>query len=125
MKYRRRIVWLLLISFLGFSCLAVRLASLQLRQHARYAWAAFSQQTFTVSLEEYPRGRIVDRHGRVLAGGREEKRIVFFASLLPDRQEAARQLSALLGKPVEELERAPEGSRCSPLFSHPGAGSGG
>ncbi|RDV81764.1 peptidoglycan D,D-transpeptidase FtsI family protein [Ammonifex thiophilus] len=105
MKHRRRIAWLLLISFLGFSCLTVRLATLQLRQHARYAWAAFSQQTFTVSLEEYPRGKIVDRCGRVLAGGREEKRIVFFAPLLPDRQEVARQLSALLGKPVKELER--------------------
>ncbi|MGO0122278.1 peptidoglycan D,D-transpeptidase FtsI family protein [Desulfothermobacter acidiphilus] len=85
--------------------LSARLVILQYYRHATYAWGAFCQQACAVALEEYPRGRITDREGRALAGGREERRVAFFGVLLPERGLVARQLSQVLDRPVEEVSR--------------------
>jgi len=73
-----------------FMALFLRLLFLQIIESPRLAAAAQANTVRTV-FEEAPRGRVVDRKGRVLAGNRE-------ADVITVEREAVRQDPALLGR---------------------------
>lgn len=82
---------------LALACCAWRLGSIQLGTHADLAAAAAAQNSVAISLEEFPRGQICDRHGYSLLQPVTAERVVVIPHYITDKRTAARRLAAVLG----------------------------
>jgi len=108
------------IAMLGWglvTCLALlvwRLSVIQIAEHERLAAANARQVSVSVSLEEVPRGNILDRNGVPLTGFERADRIVVIPQLLEDRAKVAEELAAVLDVPRGEVETALESACCLP-----------
>lgn len=85
---------------------------IQVPNGGRYASMALSQNSFCVSLEELPRGDILDRNLIPLTGARWENRVVLFPMVISDRNVVAGELSQILSADVSEINRYLEGGPC-------------
>lgn len=103
-RYKGRLVWFLFGATLLFGGLLLRLAFIQLVDGPGYSCSAFRQQAAVLSLEECPRGGILDRNGVSLTGERWVKRIAVFSELLTDTGSAVAHLSAVLNVPEQEIK---------------------
>lgn len=107
---RKRLIRVFFIFWLCFLGLAVQLWLIQIKEGPRYASLALQQVSRGVSLEEVPRGRILDRNLLPLSGERWEDRIVVFPEALEDRAVVARELAGILGLDLKEVQNYLEGS---------------
>jgi penicillin-binding protein 2 len=104
-----------------FAVLLARLWYLQVLAAPEFVRVAETNRIRFVS-EEAPRGRILDRHGRVLVDNRVVNVVTVSRALLDDADEKAeqdreavlRRLSALLDTPVRDLQRRLADKRFSP-----------
>jgi penicillin-binding protein 2 len=90
-----------------FGVLILRLWSLQVTASAAYVERAERQQVEVVDTPS-PRGEILDRNGRVLAGTRTELAVVVNRKLIPaDAEDAVvQQLAAVLQMPPADIRRS-------------------
>jgi cell division protein FtsI (penicillin-binding protein 3) len=100
----RRLVALLLVFFILFGGLTVKLAQLQAVSPDRYAELARSQRTRQETLPA-SRGDLLDRNGLPLVTSVERKTIWADSRLVEDPLAAAAALSPLLKLDAEELQR--------------------
>lgn len=106
--------YILLFCFLG---LASKLWLIQLINGDLYSCLALEQGSLWVSLEEAPRGKILDRNLLPLTGGETENRLVVFPSVVKDKDEAAGVLAEVLGADGTEIMRYMEGEACCLPYS--------
>ncbi|KJS67098.1 MAG: hypothetical protein JL50_10550 [Peptococcaceae bacterium BICA1-7] len=93
----RRLVWALTILVFFFLAAAARIWYIQVHQGEYYTRMALAGETMQVSLEDYPRGRILDRNLVPLTGSYSANRVVVFPQLLEDPGAVAGRLAALMG----------------------------
>lgn len=103
-RHKRRLVWFLFCAALLFGGLLLRLAFTQLVDGWGYSCSAFRQQAAVLSLEDCPRGGILDRNGVSLTGERWVKKIAVFSELLRDPDSVAAHLAAVLNAPEREIK---------------------
>ena len=99
-----------------FAAMFARLWYLQVMDSRTFVAAATSNQVRFV-YEEAPRGRIVDRQGRVLVDNARSQAITVDRAVLgklPNQEEIKTRLAALLNLPMEELEKRLADVRYSP-----------
>ncbi|KKM09269.1 hypothetical protein SY88_19810 [Clostridiales bacterium PH28_bin88] len=92
-----RISWLLIAFLLAFAALEVRMAYIQVVKGPQYAAAAARAHSQIVPGEQFPRGNILDRYGRVLSDPGERMGVVMFPGMVKDYENTARQLERMLG----------------------------
>ena len=93
----RRLVWALSILVFFFLAAAARIWYIQVARGEYYARMALAGETMQVSLEDYPRGRILDRNLAPLTGSYAANRVVVFPQLLEDPGAVAGRLAVLMG----------------------------
>ena len=96
-----------------FAVMFARLWYLQVLASPEFEVAASQNQVRVVTIPA-PRGRILDRHGRVLVDNRYANVVTITRNELEQRDEVLARLSSLLGIPVDELERRTTDPRYSP-----------
>lgn len=94
---QKRLVYVFFIFALCLSGLVYQLWNIQIRDGHQYAFMALEQGSSWVSLEDIPRGRILDRNMRPLTGEKIEERLILFPSAIKDKEGAGEQLAAILG----------------------------
>lgn len=92
---KKRVSQVFFLIFLSFVFLQARLGIIQIKQGEYYAYKATTQETLTVVLEDYPRGKILDRYQRSLTGTWAANRIVIFPALL-SREEKKDAVAGLI-----------------------------
>ncbi|MDA8096796.1 MAG: penicillin-binding protein 2 [Clostridia bacterium] len=103
MTYRRR-VFAILIGFVVIAALTGgRLAMLQLGAHDGLAAATLAQNSIEVPLEDYPRGRILDRYGQSLTAFYSAERIVVIPHYISEPAQLAATLGCILEVDVTEI----------------------
>ncbi len=101
---QKRLIKTFYLIALLFMPLLVHLAVIQLFHHEEYSQKALEQRTLQVSLEEIPRGKILDRTGQQsLTRGEKEPRITLFPQIIQEKQTAANKLGEILGRNPDEL----------------------
>ncbi len=95
---KRRVSQVFFLIFLSFVFLQARLGIIQIKQGEYYAYKAAAQETLTVVLEDYPRGKILDRYQRSLTGTWAANRIVIFPALISrkEKRDVAARLILIL-----------------------------
>lgn len=111
---------LLPLALLAFALagLFFRLWYLQVAQAAQLAERAEQLRTREVR-HLAPRGLIVDRRGRMVAGVRPEIVIAAIPAIVKERPEALHRASALLGVPAKKLAKRMEAGAWRPYFATP------
>ena len=94
---QKRLVYLFLIFFSCFLGLVSQLFLIQYRDGELYACLALEQGSRWVSLENTPRGRILDRNLVPLTGERTEERVVLFPAAVGNREEVSSELAGIRG----------------------------
>ncbi len=102
-RTKGRLVWALVMLVFFFVLAAGRTGYIQVVRGEHYARKALAGETVGVSLEDYPRGRILDRHLRPLTGSYSANRILVFPDLLEDPGSVALGLSAVTGSDFREV----------------------
>lgn len=103
--YNRLRLWLVVGSFgLGFLILFVRLYLVQVVSHARLRQVATQQYTQSVTLRP-ERGRVFDRHGRVLATSVPVPSVYAIPHEIQNLEAIAPQMAHLLDVPLEAMRR--------------------
>lgn len=97
MENRGRLIWTLFILVFFLILAAARLGHIQVVQGEHYARKALAGETAQVSLEDYPRGRVLDRNLQPLTGAHNSNRIVVFPELLDDPGPVALGISSVTG----------------------------
>ncbi|HVM40527.1 MAG TPA: penicillin-binding protein 2, partial [Acidimicrobiia bacterium] len=108
---RTRILVVGMIALALFSALFARLWYLQVIEGEQHAVAAEGNRVRIVP-REAPRGRILDRRGRILVDNRVDNVVAVSRSLVGEqRDDVLERLSALLQTPVDVLEERMEDRR--------------
>ncbi|MBP7330957.1 MAG: penicillin-binding protein 2, partial [Firmicutes bacterium] len=94
---RKRLVLALVIFFMCFLGLAMKLWRVQIVEGEVYSCLALEQGSLSVSLEDTPRGRFLDRNLVPLNEGKTENRVVVFPEAVKDKDRAAKELAKILG----------------------------
>ena len=104
---------------LAFLVLLGRLVHLQVAERPALAARAADNRVRSLALEA-PRGRILDRNGKVLAGNRTAYRLALARSLPEARRPAVlARLAPVLGRTPADLARALDNRRIPPLAAIP------
>jgi len=93
--------WLIIA---GCAVILLRLVDLQVVHGARFRQLAESNRLRVIP-DAGPRGLILDRHGRILAGNHTVFRLAIVPQDVPSLPELLGQLAALVDQPVERLKR--------------------
>ena len=109
---QKRLVYLFLIFFSCFLGLVSQLFLIQYRDGELYACLALEQGSRWVSLENTPRGRILDRNLVPLTGERTEERVVLFPAAVGNREEVSSELAGILGVEQDNLSPYFDGEPC-------------
>ena len=99
-----RLNWLLTCLVVAFGMLGIRLSHLQLVRGGYFRQLA-EQNRLRLVPEQAPRGLILDRHGRVLAANQTVFRIALIPQELDDAPAELAQVSALVHRPTDTLQR--------------------
>lgn len=110
-RVRGRLFWAAAALVFFLLLAAARTGYIQVVKGDHYARKALSGETDGVSLEDYPRGMILDRHLRPLAGSYSANRVLVFPELLEDPEAVARGLSAITGAGLPEAKSLLAGKR--------------
>lgn len=103
---QKRLVSVFYLLVILFIPLVFHLGVIQLVHGNDYKQRALEQGTIKISLEDIPRGRILDRHGLdSLTQGQREPRAVVFPEIMHDKEETAKKLSQVIRRDPEELLR--------------------
>ncbi len=102
---KKRLVPTFWILFLLFLVLAAQLGLIQLIKGKDLALGALERETVTVSLEDFPRGQILDRHFRPLTRSFLSNRVVVIPQAVDRPETVAEELAQILGCAKEELLR--------------------
>ncbi|MDD2553173.1 MAG: penicillin-binding transpeptidase domain-containing protein [Desulfotomaculaceae bacterium] len=94
---RKRLVLTLVIFFMCFLGLAMRLWRIQITEGEVYSCLALEQGSLSVSLEDTPRGRFLDRNLVPLNEGKTENKVVVFPEVVKDQDRVAKDLAQILG----------------------------
>lgn len=94
---RSRLIWALAILVFFLMLATARTGYLQLARGGHYARMALASDTFSVSLEDFSRGDILDRHGRSLTGAYKANRVLVFPGITENADMVAGELSAVTG----------------------------
>ncbi|HEX9780605.1 MAG TPA: penicillin-binding protein 2 [bacterium] len=100
----RRLQSLTLVCLAAFAVICLRLVHLQLIQGSHYRHLA-ERNRMRVIPEPPPRGLILDRGGRILAGGQQVFQVAVVPQEAEDLDRLLAELSLLLDRPVAELTR--------------------
>ncbi|HOV79537.1 MAG TPA: penicillin-binding protein 2, partial [Bacillota bacterium] len=111
-RLRRRTARIIVIFLFCFGGLIFKCWEIQVGSGGRYASLALGQSSAWVSLEEAPRGRILDRNLSPITDVRLENRVVVFPEVIRDRGEVSEGLSEILGVAAGEISRSFEGGPC-------------
>jgi penicillin-binding protein 2 len=104
---------------LAFLALLARLLHLQVAERPALAARAADNRERSLVVEA-PRGRILDRNGKVLVGNRAAYRVALSRSIPEGRRpDLLRRLAPLLGRSEADLARALENPRASTLAAIP------
>ena len=103
------------LTALGVGALAARLGQLQVVEAGRYATLASNNQ-FNFRLVPPPRGRILDRHGAVLAGNRPSFRVLVMRAETRDLDQTLDLLGRLLPDTVERRRSIIRDVNAAPRF---------
>lgn len=109
---QKRLVHLFLIIFICFLGLVSRLFLIQYRDGDLYACLALEQGSRWVSLENTPRGQILDRNGILLTGERMEDRVILFPAAVGNRDKVSSELAVILGVEQDNLNTCFDGEPC-------------
>ena len=109
---RRRILQLGLGGLLAFSVLGARLYQMQVVRQAEYAGRA-DGNSLVIEPVPAPRGRVLDRAGRILVGNSPQFELVAVPAEMKDRAKAIPALAKLLGEKTAVLEK--KFSQAAPL----------
>ncbi len=101
---RRRLVWILIGGLLLYTTLLARLGYLQLYQSQWLLGKAEDLWSRDIPIEP-KRGRIYDRHGRLLAQNVSAPSVLAVPAQIRDPAETARKLAAVLGMSEEKVYR--------------------
>lgn len=117
---RLRLAVLAVVALSLFAALFTRLWYLQVLSAPDYRLQAQANQLRTV-LEPAPRGRILDRNGKVLVDNRASNVVAIDRSKLVEKERPVllERLSAVLGVPAEELGKRLDSQRVSPYTPVP------
>lgn len=96
-RLKKRLVWTLTILVFFFILAAVRTAYIQVYHGEHYARKALDRDITQVSLEDYSRGRILDRNLKPLASSYRSNRIVVFPEQLEEPELIAGGLADITG----------------------------
>ena len=117
--FRQRVAYAGVVTAVCFATLFARLLHLQVVERPAYAARADANRVHVVPLEA-PRGRILDRAGRVLADHRPAYRVSLRRSLPASRRAAVlERLSPLLGVPAADLARRLDDRRTPAVLPAP------
>ena len=94
---RKRLVLTLVIFFMCFLGLAIQLWRIQIIKGEVYSCLALEQGSLSVSLEDTPRGKFLDRNLVPFNEGKTENRVVVFPEVVKDKDRAAKELAKILG----------------------------
>lgn len=97
MDNKGRLIWTSSILVFFFILLAVRLGNIQLARGEQYARQALSGEAMEASLEDFPRGFVLDRNLKPLTAAFNTNRIVIFPDLLEDPHSVALGISRVAG----------------------------
>lgn len=101
-----RLVKIFFLMLFLFVPLVIHLGFIQLVHGQEYQRRALEQRTLKVPLEDICRGSILDRHGeQTLTRGQREPRIVIFPEIIPDKERAIAQLSAITQQQTATLDQ--------------------
>lgn len=107
----KRVVQLFYAFLILFLLLMIRLSVIQVLEGGYYAAKAVQRETLTVSLEEFPRGQILDRHLRPLTQTVQSNRVIVFPQIITKSDLLAKELAAILkidkNKLLPVLKRSP------------------
>lgn len=109
---QKRLVRTFFIFWLCFLGLIAQLWLIQIRDGDRYTNLVLEQGSRWVSLEDTPRGKILDRNLIPVTGERKEDRVVLFPMAVRDKVEVARGLAKILGVDMPTVKRTLEGGAC-------------
>ncbi len=110
MEQRRRIIAVFIVLGLGFGSVAVRLAYLQIYEHAKLTARAEEQQERIMMLPA-KRGTIFDRTGTALAVSLDVDSVYGVPSQVTDPAKLARRLARILDESPRTLERKLDSDR--------------
>lgn len=110
-RIKKRLVWTLAVLVFFFILAAVRTGYIQVARGEHYARKALAGETEGISLEDYSRGRIMDRHLTPLNGSYCANRILVFPGLLEDPGAVALGLSAITGADFHTLKKNLSGKK--------------
>ncbi|MFX4263209.1 peptidoglycan D,D-transpeptidase FtsI family protein [Pelotomaculum propionicicum] len=109
---QKRLVLIFSVLFICFLGLAVQLWRIQIKNGERYACLALEQGSIWVSLEDAPRGKILDRNLVPLTGGKTENRVVVFPQVVKDKDAASKGLAEILAVDEAGIKRCLDGGAC-------------
>lgn len=109
---RKRLVILFSTLLISFLLLIIHLGIIQLARGDYYAFLALERETQSVTLEDYPRGEILDRRLQSLTGSVDANRVVVFPRLVADKQAVTVALADILGLPATEVAPYLTGKPC-------------
>jgi len=110
-RFRLGVLGIIVVSL--FAALFARLWYLQVMASSANAAAAEANRVRLIE-EEAPRGRILDRQGRVLVDNRISNAVVVDRTKLTDRNRVLSRLAMLLGVSDVDLQRRMDDKRASP-----------
>lgn len=108
----KRVVQLFYVFLILFLLLLIRLSVIQVLEGGCYAAKAVQRETSTVALEEFPRGRVLDRRLRPLTQAVQSNRVVVFPQIITKPDLLAEELAAILKIDKNELLPALKKSPC-------------
>lgn len=109
---QRRLVRTFFMFWFCFLGLVAQLWLIQIRDGDRYTKLVLEQGSRWVSLEDTPRGKILDRNLIPVTGERREDRVVLFPMAVRDKVEVARGLARILGVDFSAIKQTLEGGAC-------------
>lgn len=114
---RKRLVLTFFIICICFLGLAFQMWRIQIINGDLYSCLALDQGSLWVSLEDAPRGKILDRNLVPLTGGKTENRVVVFPSVIKDKDGISRGLAEILGVDESNIKRYLDGEACCLPYS--------
>ena len=93
---QQRLIKTFIVIALLFAALVLKLYGIQIVQGDQLSQRALQLSAREISLEEFSRGDILDRHGHALHGGTSEARLVLFPAYIKDKAAMADRLAGIV-----------------------------
>ncbi len=114
---QKRLVFIFFIFLTCLSGLLFRLWVVQVRDGELYSCLALNQNSHWVSLEDAPRGKIMDRNLTPITAGKRENRIIVFPGVVQNKAAVWDGLAKILDVEAGAIKKYLEGDACYLPFS--------